>query len=723
MVRLASISRLSGTIYRFLKRLGIAPSTSLYHRSQRVIASKQKWGEVEVALRDEIRAAKNSSTARLLNRKLLNRIEALDNKTSPMTAALFENGPALREEVDSQVSIDITNNENLTDSQKDALEKGVHNRFLFVMGAAATGKTRVTTRLIREFVAAGQTTLLCCHTKAALNHTMDCLDDDTRSSVFFRGRTFGSLVMEEITTPFDNVVVDEAGVAHIAYILYVSSISRQRLIFVGDPIQIGPITNDDREQSPWVKHNIFQMQSGMENLSQLYSWQERNPDLSVLLRDQFEIPERIFNVINHFCYGNRLSNRTQGRGLISIIDTSELSPSLIGRRSPINALHGDIVISTLKELLSKQSITAESIGVITPFRAQSRHLEQFITNRELPESIQVGTAHTWQGRMKSVVILDLTVSGVDHTFKVLADNNQAMGLINSALSRCRTDKGTEGRLIVVCNIDHINMIYRDSAVARFVNRLVSNADSVTKPTETIPTDQTSTSDNTQRYAQLTDTLVQEFNAKYQAVSVALSSSTLPDQADVEALIWNGYDLIPRLIGLCNRLKPAGQPDWFRLSDDKFEALEQPLAALELANLSEDVRFKPGSYLHFRALVSDLYMVIHESSMIKSTSGRNQNPPEPIFDPNAMNGESYGRIRIFVASLRNHFEHDIKKWEEWQRQNNKRQRDSFFKHAIDKPAPEKHQDYSSLDYLRATLFALKDTIGYLEAVRERLRKGN
>ena len=94
------------------------------------------------------------------------------------------------------------------------------------------------------------------------------------------------------------------------------------------------------------------------------------------------------------------------------------------------------------------------------------------------------------------------------------------------------------------------------------------------------------------------------------------------------------------------------------------------------------------------------------------------PPEPIFDPNAMNGESYGRIRIFVASLRNHFEHDIKKWEEWQRQNNKRQRDSFFKHAIDKPAPEKHQDYSSLDYLRATLFALKDTIGYLEAVRER-----
>ena len=719
MVRLASISRLSGTIYRFLRRLGIAPSTSLYHRSQRVIASKQKWGEVEVALRDEIRAANNSSTARLLNRKLLNRIEALDNKTSPMTAALFENGPALREEVDSQVSIDITNNENLTDSQKDALEKGVHNRFLFVMGAAATGKTRVTTRLIREFVAAGQTTLLCCHTKAALNHTMDCLDDDTRSSVFFRGRTFGSLVMEEITTPFDNVVVDEAGVAHIAYILYVSSISRQRLIFVGDPIQIGPITNDDREQSPWVKHNIFQMQSGMENLSQLYSWQERNPDLSVLLRDQFEIPERIFNVINHFCYGNRLSNRTQGRGLISIIDTSELSPSLIGRRSPINALHGDIVISTLKELLSKQSITAENVGVISPFRAQSRHLKQLITNCELPESIQVGTAHTWQGRMKSVVILDLTVSGVDHTFKVLADNNQAMGLINSALSRCRTDKGTEGRLIVVCNIDHINMLYRDSAVARFLNRLVSNADSVTKFTETMATDQTPTSDNTQRYAQLTDTLVQKFNAKYQAVSVALSGSTLPDEAEVEALIWNGYDLIPRLIGLCNRLKAAGQPDWFNLSDETMDALEQPIAAFELTSLSDDARFSPGRISHFRGVVSDLYMAIYESTMVKSTSGRNQNPPAPIFDPDALNGESYGRIRLWIKELRNFAEHDVGKWEEWQQLNNKTQRDLFFNHAIDKPAPEKAQDYSSLDYLRATLFILKEVVSYLGTVRHRL----
>ncbi|HIN71978.1 MAG TPA: hypothetical protein EYM98_05255, partial [Dehalococcoidia bacterium] len=551
MVRLTSISRLSGSIYRFLKRLGIAPPTSLYHRSQRVIASKQKWGEAEVALRDEIRAAKNSSTARLLNRKLLDRIEALDDSAtaSPMTAALFDNGPALREMADPTVAIEITDDKDLTDSQNDALQKGVGNRFLVLLGAASTGKTRVTTKLIRKFVAAGQTTLLCCYTKAALTHTVNHIDDDTRTSIFFRARTFGSLVMEEVTTEFDNIIVDEAGMASIAYILYLSSICRQRLVFVGDPMQLGPIASTDREESPWLRQNVFQKLSGMDNLSQLYSWQENNSDLAVLLRDQFEVPERIFNIINHFCYGNRLNNRTQGRGLISIIDTSELSPPLIGsRRSPVNAAHAEIVVSTLGELLTKQSVTAEGIGIITPFRAQSRYIQQLMASRGLPAALEIGTPYVWQGRMKSVVVLDLTVSGVDHQFRALSDDNQAMALMNASLTRCRTNRGTEGRLIVVCNLDHVDAAYGDSAVTRFLDRLVSNADSITKPTEAISADQGLADDDTQRYAQLTDTLVREFSSKYQAVSESLAGNDLPDESEVETLIWEGYDLIPRLIG-------------------------------------------------------------------------------------------------------------------------------------------------------------------------------
>ena len=548
------------------------------------------------------------------------------------------------------------------------------------------------------------------------------LDDDTRTSVFFRARTFGSLIMKDTTTPFSNIVVDEAGMAHITYVLYLSSICRERLVFVGDPMQLGPIANVDREQSLWLRQSVFQKLSGMDNLSQLYSWQERNSDISVLLRDQFEVPERIFNVINHFCYGNRLNNRTHGRGLISIIDTSVLSPPLIGsRRSPVNAVHAEIVVSTLGELLTKQSVTAEGIGIICPFRAQSRHIKNLIASLGLPAAVEIGTPYQWQGRMKSVVVLDLTVSGVDHQFKALSDDNQAMALMNASLTRCRTDRGTEGRLIVVCNLDHVDAAYGDSAVTRFLDRLVSNADSITKAQVEASVGQGPTDDDTQRYAQLTDTLVREFSSKYQVVFESFAGNNLPDASEVEALIWKGYDLIPRLIGLCNRLKASNQPDWFDLSDDNMEALEQPIAALELANLSEDVRFSPGRISHFRAVVSDLYMALYESTMVASPSGRNQNPPEPVFDPDALGGESYGRIRVFLQALRNHHQHDTPKWEDWQRQKNKAQRDLFFRHSINKPAPEKPQDYSSLDYLRATLFALKETVSYLATVRNELKR--
>ena len=152
----------------------------------------------------------------------------------------------------------------------------------------------------------------------------------------------------------------------------------------------------------------------------------------------------------------------------------------------------------------------------------------------------------------------------------------------------------------------------------------------------------------------------------------------------------------------------------------METLEQPVAALELSNLSEDVRFSPGRISHFRAVISDLYMAIYESTMTKSATGRNQNPVEPVFDPNALSGDSYGRIRVWLKDLRNYYEHDTSKWEDWQRQNNKTQRDLFFQQSISKPAPEKPQDYSSLDYLRATLFALREVIDYLDTVRNKLK---
>jgi hypothetical protein len=88
---------------------------------------------------------------------------------------------------------------------------------------------------------------------------------------------------------------------------------------------------------------------------------------------------------------------------------------------------------------------------------------------------------------------------------------------------------------------------------------------------------------------------------------------------------------------------------------------------------------------------------------------------PVYDPTATQGESYGRIRIWLQNLRNHYFHDTEKWALEQRERNQQQIKQFFTQAIEKPEPQ-----NGTDYLRALLFILADVIWYLDTVREKLK---
>ena len=85
----------------------------------------------------------------------------------------------------------------------------------------------------------------------------------------------------------------------------------------------------------------------------------------------------------------------------------------------------------------------KKIGVISPFHEQHKHLSQVFKTRGLPETIDIGTVHTFQGQHKPFLILDLTVSSVDHIFinlgGTLEADSRAARLLNTALSRCRAD--------------------------------------------------------------------------------------------------------------------------------------------------------------------------------------------------------------------------------------------------------------------------------------------
>ena len=308
--------------------------TEQYQRAKIKSAAKGEWGEIKVALLEEIGAANFSNQNSLFNRQLLDRIEAIEfsNSSYPFSDALFKNGSLLHDKVDdsstesnqSGLPVDLTN------SQKDAILKGHDNRFLFLFGAPGTGKTRVISKLIGEFVGGEQSTLLCCHSRDALDHALDRLDKTTRSSSFLHSHTVAALA-KGAGNRYENVVVDEAGMVNLANVLNLTTLATKRMIFVGDPMQLPPIVQGESDSTrTWLGRNVFQQQSDTDNLSKLLVWQDRNHDICVLLREQFEIPERLFSIINQISYGNQLTCRTTGRGMISFIDTSKRNPKLKG---------------------------------------------------------------------------------------------------------------------------------------------------------------------------------------------------------------------------------------------------------------------------------------------------------------------------------------------------------------------------------------------------------
>jgi hypothetical protein len=222
--------------------------------------------------------------------------------------------------------------------------------------------------------------------------------------------------------------------------------------------------------------------------------------------------------------------------------------------------------------------------------------------------------------------------------------------------------------------------------------------------------------HTHRFQELTARLIDELNKEYADVNEALENEDTPSQEALKNLIWKFCDVIPRQLQLCNRLRPSGTPEYFRSTAGTRQQLELlALSALELTDLSPRRLYSPERAVHFRQVISSLYVVLYESSMLGGVETARKPPPQPIYDPDAVQGESYGRIRVWVRDLRNSYQHNVSDWEDHRQEFNQAQVDRFFQTSISKSKPE-----HSLDYMRAELFALKEVVRYLDAVRNKLK---
>ncbi|KPQ00884.1 MAG: AAA domain [Bacteroidetes bacterium HLUCCA01] len=340
---------------------------------------------------------------------------------------------------------------------------------------------------------------------------------------------------------FDAVVVDESSMASLPFLAVMASRSARHLVIAGDPMQLPPIAiTTDKKAGALLEQDIFAFASRAEQVSELFDWHDFNPLQTSFFDTQYRLQKDLADIISEVFYEGRLrtgklsdgsasasvnspetapdglpmhppgkkltetvegtasggkpvtsrksrkkapkSDQTAAARSFRVVDTSFFEPVLTRKNndygfSPINEMHQKVLVDTAYQLVTRDLVPMEQIGVIVPFRSTVWDLRRALNKRGLTE-IETGTIHTFQGREKRVILFDTVMSGMTERnqlrhFSVRPFDETKNGLrvprlLNVAFSRARE------QLIIFADMRHINRVYNDKFLGRLLNRLLEN---------------------------------------------------------------------------------------------------------------------------------------------------------------------------------------------------------------------------------------------------------
>lgn len=271
---------------------------------------------------------------------------------------------------------------------------------------------------------------------------------------------------------WDCVILDEASMAYVPQVAYAATLAKEHIIVVGDFKQLAPIvlSRDDRVEEHLGK-DIFEFVGISKLISEGRRWHPHLVMLDRQFRSHPAITEWPRKVVYSFGKngqsllkdGKPASEFAQITSIppfpnspLVLIDTSHLRPYVFSanqsRFSPWTAVMA-------VTLASQASGSKASVGVISPFAAQSRltlallrDLFPDITGqaREVGDSPIASTIHRFQGYERDVIIIDLVDSWPkEGPAKLLTDSKHRERLINVAITRAR------GKLIILADLDYL----------------------------------------------------------------------------------------------------------------------------------------------------------------------------------------------------------------------------------------------------------------------------
>ncbi len=248
---------------------------------------------------------------------------------------------------------------------------------------------------------------------------------------------------------FDVAIIDEASQCDIAScfpILY----RAKKAVIVGDDKQLPHLSflEKAKEQSFLSQYEIpdkYQLMwrfrtNSMFDLANYYSLSP------VLLDEHFRSALPIINFSNNEFYGSRIRIMNKEINFPDVFELNIVNDGKVDSDVTRNIPEVEAVIKRVHEIVLEDSKNPDefhkpvSIGIISPFRGQVEYLKKAIMQVLSDEtikrhSIEVGTAHTFQGDERDIIVLSWAVA--DNSFTQSLTFLQKPNLFNVAITRAR----------------------------------------------------------------------------------------------------------------------------------------------------------------------------------------------------------------------------------------------------------------------------------------------
>lgn len=295
---------------------------------------------------------------------------------------------------------------------------------------------------------------------------------------------------------FDAVVIDEASMANLPYLMVLAAKAKSHVVVVGDPMQLPPIAlTDDAHARKFLEDDIFTFASNAETTEDLFDWHDKNRPLTTFYDTQYRLNEDLAEVLSAVFYEGRLKTADTDEELdpaitpqesshttVNVIDSQKYGPVLTQKDegkgfSPVNEVHSHILIKMVKRLVLKNQVPVEEIGIIVPFRSTVYDIRGEMYEHGYG-MIEVGTIHTFQGREKDVIIFDTVMSGEEQYgrrrhYSVRPFDEEKNGLAVPRLLNVAFSRSKE-RLVLLADMDHVNKVYADKFLGRLLRRFQKN---------------------------------------------------------------------------------------------------------------------------------------------------------------------------------------------------------------------------------------------------------